>query len=37
VVACLYRGGMDVYTLLHGPLDEATADAIDAGLPCEVV
>jgi uncharacterized protein (DUF2236 family) len=28
VAACLYRGGMDVYTLLHGPLDEATADAI---------
>jgi uncharacterized protein (DUF2236 family) len=28
VAACLYRGGMDVYTLLHGPLNEATADAI---------
>ncbi len=28
VAACLYRGGMDVYTLLHGPLDDATADAI---------
>jgi uncharacterized protein (DUF2236 family) len=28
VAACLYRGGMDVYTLLHGPFDEATADAI---------
>jgi uncharacterized protein (DUF2236 family) len=28
VAACLYRGGMDVYTRLHGPLDEATADAI---------
>ncbi len=28
VAACLYRGGIDVYTRLHGPLDEATADAI---------
>jgi uncharacterized protein (DUF2236 family) len=28
VAACLYRGGMDVYTRLHGPLDEATADAV---------
>ncbi len=28
VAACLYRGGMDVRTRLHGPLDEATADAI---------
>jgi hypothetical protein len=28
VAACLYRGGMDVHTRLHGPLDEATADAI---------
>lgn len=28
VAACLYRGGLDVHTRLHGPLDEATADAI---------
>jgi uncharacterized protein (DUF2236 family) len=28
VAACLYRGVVDVYTLLHGPPDEATADAI---------
>ena len=28
VAACLYRGGMDVHTRLHGPVDEATADAI---------
>ena len=28
VAACLYRGGMDVRTRLHGPVDEATADAI---------
>jgi uncharacterized protein (DUF2236 family) len=27
VAACLYRGGMDVRTRLHGPVDEATADA----------
>ena len=31
VAACLYRGGMDVHTRLHGPLDEATADAIYRG------
>ncbi len=28
VTACLYRGGMDVRSRLHGPVDEATADAI---------
>jgi uncharacterized protein (DUF2236 family) len=28
VAACLYRGTVDVRTLLHGPADEATADAI---------
>ena len=28
VAACLYRGGMDIRTRLHGPVDEATADAI---------
>lgn len=28
VAACLYRGLMDVHTLLHGPADEARADAI---------
>jgi uncharacterized protein (DUF2236 family) len=28
VAACLYRGGMDVRTRLHGPADETTADAI---------
>jgi uncharacterized protein (DUF2236 family) len=28
VAACLFRGGMDVRTRLHGPVDEATADAI---------
>jgi hypothetical protein len=28
VAACLYRGGLDVHTRLHGPLDQATADAI---------
>ena len=28
VAACLYRGRMDVRTRLHGPVDEATADAI---------
>ena len=28
VAACLYRGALDVHTLLHGPVDEATADAI---------
>jgi uncharacterized protein (DUF2236 family) len=28
VAACLYRGLSDVYALLHGPPDEATADAI---------
>jgi len=28
VAACLYRGGMDVHTLLHGPVDDVTADAI---------
>jgi uncharacterized protein (DUF2236 family) len=27
VAACVYRGGLDVRTRLHGPLDEATADA----------
>lgn len=28
VAACLYRGTIDVHTLLHGPADEAVADAI---------
>jgi uncharacterized protein (DUF2236 family) len=28
VAACLYRSGLDVHTRLHGPPDEATADAI---------
>ncbi len=28
VAACLYRGALDVHTMLHGPVDEATADAI---------
>lgn len=28
VAACLYRGIIDVHTLLHGPPDEAVADAI---------
>jgi uncharacterized protein (DUF2236 family) len=28
VAACLYRGVSDMYTLLRGPADEATADAI---------
>ena len=28
VAACLYRGGMDVRTRLHGPVGETTADAI---------
>jgi len=28
VAACLYRGVSEVYTLLRGPADEATADAI---------
>ena len=28
VAACLYRGTLDVHTWLHGPVDEATADAI---------
>lgn len=28
VAACLYRGALDVRTRLHGPVDEATADAI---------
>ncbi len=28
VAACLYRGGMDIHARLHGPVDEATADAI---------
>jgi len=28
VAACLYRGGLDVHTRLHGPPDEAIADAI---------
>jgi uncharacterized protein (DUF2236 family) len=28
VAACLYRGMMDVRTLLHGPVDETTADAM---------
>lgn len=28
VAACLYRGVTDVHALLHGPVDDATADAI---------
>lgn len=28
VAACLYRGMIDMHTLLHGPLGEAAADAI---------
>ena len=28
VAACLYRGVIEIHTLLHGPVDEATADAI---------
>ena len=28
VAACLYRGVIDIHTLLHGPVDDATADAI---------
>jgi uncharacterized protein (DUF2236 family) len=28
VAACLYRGTADVHALLHGPVDDATADAI---------
>jgi uncharacterized protein (DUF2236 family) len=28
VAACLYRGVIDAHTLLHGPADEAVADAI---------
>jgi len=28
VAACLYRGTVDMHELLHGPVDEATADAI---------
>ena len=28
VAACLYRGGMDVRTRLHGPVDDTTADAL---------
>jgi uncharacterized protein (DUF2236 family) len=28
VAACLYRGVIEVHTLLHGPADEAVADAI---------
>jgi uncharacterized protein (DUF2236 family) len=28
VAACLYRGMIDVHTLLHGPADEAVADAM---------
>lgn len=28
VAACLYRGMIDVFALLHGPADEAVADAI---------
>jgi uncharacterized protein (DUF2236 family) len=28
VAACLYRGVIDTHTLLHGPVDDATADAI---------
>ena len=28
VAACLYRGVIDIHTLLHGPVDDATAEAI---------
>ncbi len=28
VAACLYRGVIDTHTLLHGPVDDVTADAI---------
>ena len=28
VAACLYRGFLDAYRMLHGPVDEAVADAI---------
>ncbi len=28
VAACLYRGAVDIHMLLHGPADDATADAI---------
>jgi uncharacterized protein (DUF2236 family) len=28
VAACLYRGVMDIHTMLHGPVDDAIADAI---------
>jgi uncharacterized protein (DUF2236 family) len=28
VAACLYRGFLDAYEILHGPVDEAVADAI---------
>jgi uncharacterized protein (DUF2236 family) len=28
VAACLYRGTVDMHALLHGPVDEASADAI---------
>lgn len=28
VAACLYRGVIDIHTLLHGSVDDATADAI---------
>jgi uncharacterized protein (DUF2236 family) len=28
VAACLYRGVVDTHTMLHGPVDDATADAI---------
>lgn len=27
VAACLYRGAIDLHTLLHGPVDDLTADA----------
>jgi uncharacterized protein (DUF2236 family) len=28
VAACLYRGVIDIHTMLHGPVDDVTADAI---------
>ena len=28
VAACLYRGLVDIQTMLHGPVDDATADAV---------
>jgi uncharacterized protein (DUF2236 family) len=28
VAACLYRGVIDIHTMLHGPIDDATADTI---------